>query len=126
MNRRTGKPLEGFDHLVQSLEDLLTTPKLTRLWRRGYGGEGFYLMDKPGMPDTLIAFTIAIGDAVNKWEPRYRLHRVWFSSASQAGEFEISMDGVYYPNGHLGDFETGVKRGINLPLPTGFYVTGNV
>ena len=124
MNRRTGKALDGYEHLVQSLEDILTTPKLTRVWRRSYGGEGTYLVDKPGTPETLIDFTIALGEAVDKWEPRYRLNRVWFEDANQDGEFTINMDGTYYPRGHFGDFETGVERGIDLPLPKGYYITG--
>ena len=144
MNRETGKALEGFDHLRQSIADILSTPKLTRVWRRDYGGEGTYLLDKPGTPETLLSFTIAIGDAINKWEPRYRLRSIWFERANlpqedysqntrytpgagmQAGAFLLAMDGTYYPRGHLGDFTTGVTRGVELPLPTGYYVTGRV
>jgi len=124
MNRRTGKPLDGWDHLVQSIEDILTTPRLTRVYRRSYGGEGTYLVDKPALEETLITFTIALGDAINKWEPRYRLRKVWFEEAGQDGRFTLNMDGTYYPRGHLGDFETGVQRGVELPLPRGYYVTG--
>ena len=102
----------------------MTTPKLTRLWRRDYGGDGTYLVDKPGTEETILAFTMAIGDAINKWEPRYRLRRVWFERAGQDGVFIINFDGVYFPRGHLGDFETGVQRGVNLPLPTGFFLSG--
>jgi phage baseplate assembly protein W len=102
----------------------MTTPKLTRVWRRDYGGDGVYLVDKPGTKETLLSFTIAIGEAIDKWEPRYRLRRVWFEEAGQDGRFLINFDGVYYPRGHLGDFETGVERGVELPLPLGFFVTG--
>ena len=125
MDRETGKALDGWDHLVQSLGDLLTTPKLTRVWRRSYGGEGTALVDKPATPDTLIDFTMSIGDTINQWEPRYRLRRVWFESAGQDGRFILNMDGTYYPRGHFGDFETGVQRGVELPLPTSYYLTGS-
>ena len=124
MNRRTGKALSDWAHVVQSVEDILTTPKLTRVWRREYGGKGTYLQDKPGTPDTLITFTNVLGEAIDRWEPRYRLRRVWFEEAGNDGEFLLNVDGVYYPKGHLGDFETGVERGVELPLPKGYYVTG--
>jgi phage baseplate assembly protein W len=126
MNRETGKPLGGFEHVRQSIGDILTTPLLTRVFRRDYGGEGTYLVDKPALPETLLSFTIALGDAINKWEPRYRLHRVWFEEAGQDGRFIINMDGQYYPRGHLGDFETGVQIGVELPLPRGYSITGRV
>lgn len=117
MSRTTGKYLEGYAHLVQSVGDILSTPLLTRVWRRDYGGHGTYLLDKPASEETLISFTIAIGDAINKWEPRYRLNRIWFEEANQDGHFILNIDGTYYPRGHLGDFTTGVKQGIELPLP---------
>lgn len=126
MNRHTGKALDGYEHLVQSLGDLLTTPFMTRVMRREYGSEGMYLVDKPGTEDTLLSFTLAMGDAIRRWEPRYRLNRVWFEEAGQDGRFVINMDGTYFPRGHLGDFTTGVERGIELPLPSGFLTTGTV
>ena len=125
MNRETGKALDGWAHVVQSVGDIMSTPKLTRVWRRSYGGEGTYLVDKPGTPETLISFTIAFGDAINAWEPRYRLRRVWFEEAGQDGIFILNMDGIYYPNALSGDFETGISRGVELPLPTGYFVTGH-
>jgi phage baseplate assembly protein W len=126
MNRHTGKALDGYDHLVQSIGDILSTPKLTRVMRRDYGGQATYLVDKPATEDTLLSFTIALGDAINKWEPRYRLRRVWFEQAGQDGVFLLNVEGIYYPRGHLGDLSTGVQQGIELPLPTGFLVTGLV
>jgi phage baseplate assembly protein W len=124
MNRHTGKPLGGWEHVVQSVADILTTPPMTRVWRREYGGTATYLVDKPALTETLLSFTLSLGDAINKWEPRYRLRRCWFEEAGNDGVFIINIDGTYYPRGHLGDFETGVRRGLELPLPTGFYISG--
>jgi len=126
MNRYTGKALVGYDHLVQSIADILSTPPLTRVYRREYGSKATYLIDKPGTNDILLDFVLALGEAINKWEPRYRLRKAWFEEAGQDGRFIINMDGTYYPRGHLGDFVTGVQQGINLPLPEGFPITGKV
>lgn len=116
MDRRTGKMIDGFAHLVQSIGDILTTPLFTRFYRRNYGSEGVSLIDKPMIESTLLEFTLTLGAAIDKWEPRYRLNRVWFEEADQGGRALINMDGIYYPRGHLGDFETGVQRGVELPL----------
>jgi phage baseplate assembly protein W len=126
MNRYTGKALDGYDHLVQSLADLLSTPPLTRFWRREYGSEATYLIDKPMLVDTLLTFTIVFGEAIDRWEPRYRLRRMWFETADPDGRAVINADGTYYPRGHLGDFEVGIQRGVELPLPSGFVLTGRV
>lgn len=126
MNRYTGKALGDYDHLVQSIGDIMTTPFFTRVWRREYGGLGVYLLDKPGTTETLLAFTVALGEAIDKWEPRYRLRRVWFEEAGADGKFIINMDGIYFPRGHLDDFSTGVVRGIEVPWPVGFFATGTI
>lgn len=118
MDRRTGKALdaEGLEHLVQSIADILSTPKLTRVWRRDYGSDGIYLIDKPALQETLLDFTLALGEAIDKWEPRYRLRRVWFEEAGPDGRFILNIDGIHFPRGHLGDFTTGIQRGVELPF----------
>lgn len=125
MNRRTGKFMPNdFHHLKQSLGDILTTPPLTRVFRRDYGSQATNLQDKPALDSTLLDFTLAMGEAIDKWEPRYRLTLCWFTEASEDGIFGIGMNGIYYPNALKGDFATGVTLGVNLPLPRGFLVTG--
>lgn len=39
MDRRTGKPLAGADHVRKSIKDILGTPLVTRIGRRDYGSE---------------------------------------------------------------------------------------
>jgi Bacteriophage baseplate protein W len=126
MNRETGKYLDGYDHLKQSIADILTTPLLTRVFRRDYGSTATYLVDKPGEARTLLDFTISLGQAIDKWEPRYRLEQCWFDQAGDDGVFSVGMNGIYYPNALEGDFSTGVSLGVMLPLPKGFLVTGAI
>ncbi len=37
MDAKTGKVLEGLEHLKQSIIDILTTPVSSRIMRRDYG-----------------------------------------------------------------------------------------
>lgn len=72
----TGKPLNGPDHLRQSVRDILTTPIGSRPILRDYGSRLFELIDKPvnlSLRMDLIAATV---DALDAWEPRIAVDRV--------------------------------------------------
>jgi len=52
-NASTGRALEGTEHLVQSLADILGTPLGTRAMRRDYGSLLPELIDQPTNPATV-------------------------------------------------------------------------
>ncbi|WP_375666036.1 MULTISPECIES: GPW/gp25 family protein, partial [unclassified Bartonella] len=47
MDRTTGKPLTGIDHLRQSILDILSTRIGSRVMRRDYGSRVAELIDAP-------------------------------------------------------------------------------
>ena len=98
MNAETGRALEGIDHLRQSIRDILTTPIGSRVMRREYGSNLFRLVDAPLSRGLLTDIYAATAEALDRWEPRFRLRRV---QARQAGEGHVSLDleGKYLPNG---------------------------
>lgn len=104
LNRHTGKELGGWQHLQQSLVDLFTTPIGTRVMRRDYGSAVPDLIDRPQGLDMVLEVTLAMGEALEKWEPRFRLSRVAIEQASPDGSMTIFVKGDYFPRGHLGDF----------------------
>src|SRR3982751_4032251 len=81
MNRHTGKALEGFDHLRQSVADILSTRKGTRVMRREYGSDLAGLVDRPMNASLITAIYTETAEALYRWEPRLRLRR---------GEAELS------------------------------------
>ena len=103
MNRWTGAPIDGWEDVEQSVQDIVTTPIGTRVMRRDYGCNLGPLLDQPGSQQRLAAVTMAIVVALNRWEPRFQLTNIAIVSASMTGVFEIDMRGVYFPRGHLGD-----------------------
>lgn len=103
-SRFTGDELDGWRHLQQSLGDLLTTPIGTRVMRRDYGSRVPDLIDRPQGIDTVLEVTMALGEALEKWEPRFRLRIVSIDQAGPDGQFQIYVRGDYYPRGHLGDY----------------------
>jgi phage baseplate assembly protein W len=92
-------PLSGWDHVVQSIRDILTTPIGSRVLRRDYGSQIPALLDRPMNDATTLDFVIAAADALDRWEPRVRLERVQFVQASPDGVGELDLDLTYLEDG---------------------------
>lgn len=118
MDRRSGRRLDDWAHVVQSIEDILTTPVLTRVMRRAYGSDTPKLIDAPMNQGSLLALYVAIAEALEAWEPRYELKRVAFSAAAADGTCTIDLAGIYVPNGHKGDRrpDNGEERAVSVVL----------
>lgn len=97
-NATTGKSLSGFEHLVQSLTDILTTPIGSRVMRREYGSQIFALVDAPLNRSTIMDLYAATADAIERWEPRIRVTNVQASSDGD-GRVTLSLKGEYLPDG---------------------------
>lgn len=99
MSRESGDQLGGFDHLRQSIQDILTTPLGTRVHRREYGSRLPYLVDRPINKSLVAELVAATAEALDRWEPRLRLERVQIDRVSEAGHIELSLVGYYLING---------------------------
>jgi phage baseplate assembly protein W len=100
MNRHTGKALEGFDHLRQSIADILSTRKGTRVMRREYGSDLAGLVDRPMNASLITAIYAETAEALYRWEPRLRLRRVEADLSGFAeGRIVLTLTGVYVPDG---------------------------
>ena len=97
-NAATGAPLDGMDHLRQSIRDILTTPIGTRVMRRDYGSRLPYLVDAPMNRSTLLALYAATAEAVETWDPRISVQQVT-ATAAEPGRVELSISGEYLPDG---------------------------
>lgn len=99
MSRTTGRALGGFDHLRQSIQDILTTPVGTRVHRRDYGSRLPRLVDRPINKSLVSDLVAATAEALNRWEPRLRLEEVRIQSANENGQIELSLVGYYLVDG---------------------------
>ena len=97
MNRHTGEaisdtagPPAGEAHLAQSILDILTTPVGTRVMLRDYGSELPAILDQPMNGEMLVDATMAIAEALDRWEPRIELARVRLVEIS-AGEAQFEL-----------------------------------
>jgi hypothetical protein len=98
ISTQDGKTLGGITHLRQSIRDILTTPKGSRVMRREYGSDLFKLIDAPANAATMAAIRAETADALVRWEPRFRLTSVQIVTASP-GNVTLDLTGIYLPDG---------------------------
>ncbi len=98
MDAKTGKELEGIEHLKQSIIDILTTPINSRIMRRDYGSRLFELVDKPINRDLTLEIYAATAEALGKFEKRFKLEKVKIAEAKE-GKMTLVLEGMYLSEG---------------------------
>lgn len=93
INAATGKALDGVAHLKQSIKDILTTRIGTRVMRRDYGSRLPELVDNPMNELLKVELFAATAEALARWEPRFRLGRVYLQSAGEDGKIILALEG---------------------------------
>ncbi len=133
MDRRTGKILIGWPHVLQSIETILMTRYHERVLRRWAGSFVPHMLGELAIPRVITRFFWAIASAIELWEPNYRVTRVRIqqrddrepesrlTSAEQlrVGQMSNRIEGVYRPRGHLGDFTPEARRSAGLVVRGG-------
>ncbi|BBF92357.1 hypothetical protein BLTE_10420 [Blastochloris tepida] len=85
------EPLDGAAHLVQSILDILTTRVGTVVLARDYGSLVPDMIDRPGVPPTVVDIGVAAAEALARWEPRVTLDSVRMSAGGQDGTFGVAF-----------------------------------
>ena len=110
MNAITGKPLEGAEHLRQSVQDILGTPLGTRIGRRWYGSHIPELLAQPLNDRTRLALSAAGALALMRQEPRIRATRITVEAGDTAGAAVLRIVGKRLDGPRLG-------APLNLAIP---------
>lgn len=111
IDRVTGSIITGWDHTVQSINDIFTTTFGERILREWYGSLVPRLLGRLITPQEVLPFFAAIASAIDVWEPRVRVSRVDILEVNRLGEFKFLMDVEWRPRALLGDFTVvGVRR----------------
>ncbi|MCE1059119.1 GPW/gp25 family protein [Pseudomonas alloputida] len=97
LDRRTGQPLTGLDHLKQSIEDILTTPLNSRRMKPEYGSNLRRFVDLPVNEGWKSAVQAEVARALGRWEPRLQLERVQVVSVV-GGQIGLQLTGQYLGN----------------------------
>lgn len=94
MNRDTGQPVSGIEHLRQSLADILSTPIGSRRMRPEYGSNIPRMVDQPVNPGWIATVQSEAARALARWEPRIKLKRVSLISLTD-GRPVFRIEGDY-------------------------------
>ena len=98
MSSITGDPIDGMDHLRQSIRDILTTPIGSRVMRRDYGCNLMSLLDRPMNSNLVGDIQVAVAMALANHEPRVQLSRVLVESApsdTSNAENQLANGGIH-------------------------------
>ena len=80
---------EPLEHIQQSVEDILTTPRGTRVMRPEYGSGIWGLVDRPVSPEWLVDVYAEVVTSLDRWEPRIRVTQV---TARQVAAGQVTVD----------------------------------
>lgn len=94
MSKQNGGYIDDVEHLKQSIIDILTTPIGSRVVCRDYGSALFQLVDQPVNRELLPKIYAAVADAIDKWEPRFKVEKITIVSIKE-GRINLSLIGKY-------------------------------
>ena len=123
IDAKTGRCLFGWDHCLQSIITILTTELGERVQLRGFGSVVPNLIDRPQTTETSIDLYVATAQALEPrivegrqlGEPGFVLLRANVD-AGTPGEVKLEVGGVFFENGHLGDYSNPVERSAIFAL----------
>lgn len=125
VDRTTGKPIHGWDHVVQSMFVIFATRFHERVLRPWAGSFVPHILGESEVPRIFTRFFWAIASAIDLWEPNYRIKRVLIKQRTdgtsltsaeelRAGKATFQNQGVYRPRAHLGDETPEGQRKIGF------------
>lgn len=100
-NADTLQLLDGFEHVQQSLEAILTTPQGSRVIREWVGNPGLRLLGENMTEDTILLWFTICYTLIEVYEPRFRIIQFQVDDLDRAGFAEFTMIGEYRPYAHL-------------------------
>jgi phage baseplate assembly protein W len=111
IDAETGANIEGWAHVLQSLEEIFTTSFGERAMREWFGSMVPAFLGENMNTTTIVAFFSAVASAIDQWEPRYKITQIAPLSVGRDGRFEAEIQGHYRPRALLGDLtQEGARR----------------
>ena len=121
LNARTGGTITGWSHVLQSVENILTTRFGARIMREYYGSFFPPMLGRANISRQEAPLVMsAIATAIMQWEPRIHITSISMDSAGRDGSLGVVIDAEYRPRATYGDLtaEGGSKR-ITVALSGG-------
>lgn len=96
MDIQTGKTISGIAHLKQSITNILTTPRGSRVMRREYGSNLFNRIDNPINGELIANIYSDVVEAIFNFEPRFEVSNITVDSILP-GKIILGLEGTYTP-----------------------------
>lgn len=122
IDRRTGKVLIGWDHVVQSVEVIFTTPFYARVMRPYVGSFVPRTIGELANPRTAQRFRWATAMGLMLFEPRLYPVRIDQVGLDRTGATDWYIEGAYRPRAHKGDLTVAGIRTLTLRSSDGTLV----
>jgi len=123
LDRTTGELLTGWDECAQSLQCIAQTAIGSLVLNRTFGSDISDLIDKPQNTATIAKYFTALARAFHEWEPGFRLTKITPTRLGSDGVVAFDIAGVFYPNGHLGDYSNPQGETVQV-APAGMISVG--
>lgn len=123
LNAATGGTIKGWDHVLQSLQDIFYTRFGSRVMREWYGSFVPNILGRLITSQEVTPFFMAVTSAIEQWEPRYRVTQIQVVKVTRQGELHFFLDGEYRPRAVFGDFSVeGARRVDAYANPDGILI----
>ena len=123
LNAATGGTISGWEHVVQSLQDIYYTRFGTRIMREWYGSFVPNILGRLITTQEVMPFFVAVTSAIEQWEPRYRVTQIQVVKVTRDGQLHFFLDGEYRPRAVFGDFSVeGARRVDAYANPDGILI----
>jgi phage baseplate assembly protein W len=114
MDRRTLKRLSGWPYVLQCVEVIFTTGYFSRVMRPHVGSSIPGLIGRLANARNVQRTRWAMALALLLFVPNFKPTRIGIVSLDETGAAGWTVDGVYYPRGHKGDFTGGQAKSLAL------------
>ncbi|MBB4199053.1 hypothetical protein GGD83_002864 [Rhodoblastus sphagnicola] len=123
LDSNTGETLTGWDECAQSLNCIAQTAIGSLVLNRTFGSDIPDLLDRPQNSPTIGRYFTALARAFRAWEPGFRLTKITPTRLGSDGGVGFDIAGVFYPNGHLGDYSNPQGQSVQV-APAGMIAVG--
>lgn len=119
LSREGGADIVGWDHVEQSIIEILSTEFGERTWHEWFGSSTPRFLGKSLSAKLVLRLSASIAAAINQWEPRYLVKRVKPVNLDNNGRVALRIEGVYRPLALLGNFSDADEQNMTIGLGGG-------
>lgn len=113
LNAETGGTITGWQHVMQSVQDIMATSFGVRVMREYYGSFVPVVLGRENINASgATLFMSAVASALMQWEPRFAVTAIRVNDATRGGALSLTIEGEYRPRATYGDLSSDGSRRI--------------